>query len=34
MGCPLTIKTTIIELAKDIISGMELEEEVFNCKQM
>ena len=33
MGCPLT-KTTVIELANDIISGTELKEEVLNCKQL
>jgi hypothetical protein len=33
MVCPLT-KTTIIKLANDIISGRELEEEMFNCKKL
>ncbi len=33
MGCPLT-KTTIIELANDLMSGTELECEIINFKKL
>ena len=33
MGCPLT-KTTVIELANDLISGTKLEQKITECKQL